>query len=156
MSPDIQRAVNSPGMRECSNIPRGYFTNGAQSLIRWGLQQSRAKGGHMLALYAEEKLAGFFSIQPEDNSSGCARLYFWLEAKCWRSGRAVEYFGNLLQFACTRLKGLELRTSINEGNTLCKRCLEGVGFKRVARVKTHPSGPDGEETELIFEIPVRE
>ncbi len=152
-APDIQRAVKGPGMRECSNIPRGYFTNGAKSLIRRGLQQSKARDGHMLALYAEEDLAGVFNIQLEDNASGWAHLYFWLETKCWRSGRAKEYFRNFLQFASTKVKGLRLRTSIDEGNTLCTRCLEGVGFERVARVKTRPSGRDGGETELIFEFP---
>ena len=155
-APDIQRAVKDPGMRECSNIPRGYFNNGAQSLIRRGLQQSKARDGHMLALYAEEDLAGVFNIQLEDNASGWAHLYFWLEAECWRSGRAKEYFDNVLQFARTKLKGFRLRTSIKEGNTLCTRCLEGVGFRRVARVKTRPSVPNGEETELIFEFPGRE
>ncbi len=107
----------------------------------------------MLALYAEDDLAGVFNIQLEDDTSGWANLYFWLEKKCWRSGRAKEYFRNILQFAFPRLKGLRLRTSIDEGNTLCTRCLEGVGFERVARVKSRPSGPDGEETELIFEFP---
>ena len=156
MPPTYNAPVKDPGMRECSNIPRGYFINGAQSLIRRGLQQSKARDGHMLALYAEEDLAGVFNIQLEENASGWAHLYFWLEAECWRSGRAKEYFDNVLQFARTKLKGFRLRTSIKEGNTLCTRCLEGVGFRRVARVKTRPSVPNGDETELIFEFPNRE
>ena len=145
---DLQRAVNDPTMNEWSNMPHAYFSNGAQSLIQRSLHQASKAGSHMLALYVEEDLSGVFSIQRDSVDATQAKLLFWVESSCWRSGKAIAYLANVVSFAMTDLGLSHLFTTCLERNTLCTRALEDVGFQRFGRQRSCSMDNNDDDTEL--------
>lgn len=152
---DLQRVANDPCMSEWSNMPAAYFAKGAPSLIQRSLHQARKEGSHMLALYIEETITGVFSVQRDPSAGEAGHLLFWIEAGCWRSGRAIAYLADVVSFAMRDLGLEQLFTHCLERNTLCAKTLEAVGFERFGRRRSGSPGSGEDETELRFRTRVR-
>ena len=107
---DLQRVVNDPALSEWSNMPDSYFAHGAQSLIQRSIHQSSKAGNHMLALYLGEDLSGVFSIQRDAETVETGHLLFWIESRCWKSGKSIAYLQDVVAFAMEELNLKQLYT----------------------------------------------
>jgi len=145
---DLEQLSANPDIRDWSNIPTSIWKKGAPSFIQRS-QLTRSTGKpHSFAIYNEEELVAVMAIYDIRESQGCAELFFWIDARAWKSGVARDYLLDVMSHAFDQLGLNRLATALEERNTLCIQLLESIGFRR--RGRRLMKGTDSGEGETVL------
>ena len=141
----IVAACQDPEIPRWTMVPSPYTREHAEE---W-LARPDHSSVHLLAVDADDRLLGSFSLMEIDRERGYGEIGYWLAAEARGRGFATRAVLLLRDWAASRgLRELEIMTEPE--NVASARVAERAGFARVEGLKANPRDPSGDVKHIVY------
>jgi RimJ/RimL family protein N-acetyltransferase len=142
----ITAACQDPEISRWTQVPSPYTRADADEWL--GQQDPRAAS--LLAVDADDRLLGSFSVMEIDRERGYGEIGYWVAAEARRGGVATRAVVLLRDWAATGLGLRELEIMARPENVPSGLVAERAGFTRTGEMRANPRDPSGEPCYAIY------
>jgi RimJ/RimL family protein N-acetyltransferase len=141
----IVAACQDPEIPRWTRVPSPYTRAQAEE---W-MASTEPDSAHLLAVDADDRLLGSFSVMHIDRERGYGEIGYWVAAEARRRGVATRAVALLRDWAAAEgLRELEIMT--RPENVASSRVAERAGFADTGERRANPRDPSGEASYVVY------
>jgi RimJ/RimL family protein N-acetyltransferase len=147
----VTAACQDPEIPRWTFVPSPYTREDAEAFLRISAEEQAAgKSAHFLAVDADDRLLGSFSVMELDREPGFGEIGYWVAAEARGRGVATRGVRLLTQWARHELGLTRIEILPHKDNAASRRVAEKAGYRDTGELTGAPRGGVEEPVYAVY------
>jgi len=147
----IVAACQDPEIPRWTFVPSPYTRADAEAFLRSSTEEEAAgRSVNLLAVDADDRLLGSFSLMELDRERGFGEIGYWVAAEARGRGVATRAVRLLAEWARDELGLTRIEIHVHKDNAASRRVAEKAGFRDTGRLTGAPRGGVEEPVYAVY------